>query len=407
MPAVLQSNLQWVKSSAKIRLGNDYVYGGMYSPTRLGQGCDCSGIAGWGLQALTIGPQNMPLDGNGNWLHTVSTENWPFDYSTGSPAAAGTVGPYGTIAVGSDLSQIPADAACTVNIMHGGGGVDSHMNLVLADGTIVESNGNAGSCTNGTGGNPSGAGLWTDHWFLPGPVSMITPPTQFYFDVSNNQWGGPAYTDAGKQQLISFLTAAKVASNVIGGLHKVTEGASFVDPYWNDFKTWCENPVDDFSWLGYHYVTLDDPAAQAGNFVQAGGGSWAMLDFEANSGNISNMWAVTDAFNRAGVDVSMLYLPDWYWQSIGSPDLSSLTSNQMALVASNYSGDSGLVPAASYASAGGNTAPGWGAYGGCLPTCLQFTNKALLGNVLVDLNAYNGFVTDLNALFTGAIFSAN
>jgi hypothetical protein len=418
MPAVLQSSMQWLLSNAQIRLGNPYVYGGMYSATVIGQGDDCSGDAGWGLQALTLGPQNMPLDANGNWIHTVNTESWGYNYDEGCPVDPGTVGPFGTIAI-ADPSDAPADAVAIVNIHHGGGGASSHMNLVLLPtNTILESNGGptaytdaskgqdgTGSCTNGTGGMESTNPYWTDHWYLPGPLLTVAPPTVFYADVSNNNWGGPTFTPTGAQQLTSFLATAKAMPEVLGVLHKTTEGANFVDPYWATFKGWCSDPANDFSWLGYHYVTLDDPTAQAANFVQAGGGQWVMLDHEQGSGGIDQFWAVTQAFNNAGVSVSMGYIPKWYWQQIGSPNLATLTSNQIALVASNYSGNANLDPIASYDSAGGNNAPGWAPFGGCLPTALQFTNAAVIGGSLVDLNAYNGLGPNLNALFTGAIFT--
>jgi LysM domain len=168
--SVLQSSVNWVIAQAKARLGDEYVYGGVYSPTDLSQGADCSGVVGWVLEALTKTPANM------SWAHNVSTESW-------APGAApGTVGPYGTIAVAS-LADIPADAALTINIMHGGGGEDSHTNCVVPlpgslpyEGVIVESNGDYGSCTNGTGAYSANASLWTDHHFLPGPWIMDVAP---------------------------------------------------------------------------------------------------------------------------------------------------------------------------------------------------------------------------------------
>jgi hypothetical protein len=179
--SVLQSSVNWVLAEAKRRLGDNYVYGGSYSPTDPSVGGDCSGVVGWVLEALVNTPSNM------NWNHNVSTESWPFDYGSNTPAAPGTVGPYGTIAVAS-LSDIPADAALTINIMHGGGGEDSHTNCVIPlpgslpyEGVIVESNGGndgfpGGSCTNGTGAYPATASLWTDHWYLPGPWVEDVPP---------------------------------------------------------------------------------------------------------------------------------------------------------------------------------------------------------------------------------------
>lgn len=173
---VLQSSVNWVIAQAKERLGDDYEYGGVYSPDDIGQGADCSGVVGWVLEALVNTPAHM------SWAHVVSTESWHFDYGDNCPAEPGTVGPYGTIAVAS-LSDIPADAALTINIMHGGGGEDSHTNCVVPlpgsepyKGVLVESNGDYGSCTNGTGAYAADASLWTDHWYLPGPWVMDVAP---------------------------------------------------------------------------------------------------------------------------------------------------------------------------------------------------------------------------------------
>jgi len=162
MIEILQSSADWLKVQFGARLGDPYVYGGDYSPTDNSQGCDCSYVAGWALEALTKTPQLM------DWGHDVSTESWPYDYNNNVPAAPGTVGPYGTVAV-AQLSDIPPDAALTIDIMHGGGGEDSHMHVVL-QGMIMESNGDHGSCTNGTGAYESDASLWTDHWYLLGPA---------------------------------------------------------------------------------------------------------------------------------------------------------------------------------------------------------------------------------------------
>lgn len=390
---ILASSAHWVLAGARERLGNPYVYGGVYSPTDLREGADCSGVAGWVLEALTSTPRYM------SWAHVVSTESWYYDYPNNTPASPGSIGPFGTIAV-ADLGDIPADAALTVNIMHGGGGADSHMNVCL-NGTLIESNGSHGSCTNGSGAYPNDASLWTDHWYLPGPVvEGSTVSTLFYPDVSNVNWGGPAHTLSGAQSLLTFLASAKV-SGMAGVMHKVSQGSGFADPYWPAFRQWCEN--NDMSWLGYHYVDTSDPTAQAQNFTAHNGGAWAMLDFEGGAGNWSNFWAVVNAFNTAGVDISMAYVPQWYWSQIGQPDLSSLAANQISLVSSNYPGGSGPAGAI-YAQSGAAAGAGWLPYGGAKPTSWQFTDQANVGAFTVDANAYLGPGPNLNALFTGNIF---
>lgn len=184
---VTRANVEAGKGLLAPRLGDPYVFGGVWSPIDPKQGCDCSGAVGTELEIVTKGLAAA------NWTHVVSTESWHYDYNTDRPAAPGTVGPYGTIAVAS-LADIPADAVMTINIMHGGGGADSHMNCVL-DGLVIESNGNHGTCTTGTGAYASTDSLWTDHWYLPGPIledgTPVTvapePPDTMFADVSEFQ----------------------------------------------------------------------------------------------------------------------------------------------------------------------------------------------------------------------------
>jgi len=379
---ILESSVDWVLSEFKNRVGDPYVYGGVYSPDDDDQGCDCSGLVGWVLEALVNTPQKM------NWAHNVSTESWPYDYQNDCPAAPGTVGPYGTIAV-DDYTDIPADAALTINIMHGGGGEDSHTNCIL-DGVIMESNGDAGSCTNGTGGVGCDNREWTDHWYLPGPVVSDDAEPHFYVDVSNNNWRSV-------DELTGFLSQLN-GLGVSGVCHKVSEGNYYVDPYWQACRSWCEK--NDMSWLGYHYVTTNDAASQVAAFVGNNGGGNVMLDFENNSGDIGNFWNVVEAFNAANINVSMAYIPQWYWNQIGCPDLSYLTRNGIALVSSNYPGGlgDGNTPQDLYAIGGGNGGAGWASYGGCTPSVWQFTDQANVAGFSVDCNAYHG--SNLDQLFT-------
>ena len=198
---ISSSNVDYVFQQFDERIGDAYVYGGDYSQVDPSVGCDCSYCVGWVLEALTKGPAQM------SWAHNVSTESWPYDYATNTPAALGTVGPYGTITV-ANLADIPADAALIINIMHGGGGEDSHMNCVL-QGQILESNGNRGSCTNGNGGNPSTASLWTDHWYLPGPIegnTPVIPVVPLGLDYAGGRPGGTAIKAAGYSFVVRYLS---------------------------------------------------------------------------------------------------------------------------------------------------------------------------------------------------------
>lgn len=376
------SNTNWVLSQFCLRLGDPYVYGGDFSPTDLSQGCDCSYAVGWVLEGLVNGPDNM------SWDHNVSTESWPYDYSTNTPAAPGTVGPYGTIAVAT-VQDIPDNAALVINVMHGGGGVDSHINCVL-DGIILESNGDSGVCTIGTGGTASDSSEWTDHWYLPASTSSPVPSpsatTLYYPDVSNNNWSSTF-------ALTNFLSQL-APEGFAGVVHKVSEGDYYSDPYWSACQQWCQQ--NNLPCLGYHYVTTDSPDAQAAQWNSNGGGHNAMLDFEANSGDMNNFWAVVNAFNNAGVNIQLVYLPNWYWGEIGQPDLSALPANQIFLVSSNYPDGSGYASVV-YENSGGDTGRGWAPYGGCTPSAWQFTDSANVAGINVDCNAYLG--SDIRGLF--------
>ena len=217
--------------------------------------------------------------------------------------------------------------------------------------------------------------------------------TQFYPDVSNLQWDSD-------QDVINFLSQLH-AEGFAGVVHKVSQGSSYADPYWQTCRSWCEQ--NDLSWLGYCYVTTDDPDAQAEQFNANNGGPFAMLDFEYGAGDIDHFWDVVNAFNNAGVSVSMAYFPKSWWGRIGDPDLSYLAANQISLISANYPGGYGTASEL-YANVGGDGGPGWSPYGGATPTVWQFTDCASIAGLQVDCNAYNGPGPNLDALFTGNVF---
>lgn len=203
-------------------------------------------------------------------------------------------------------------------------------------------------------------------------------------DTSNNNFGSTAACLAFLSRLMpegfSFIE------------QKVSEGAYYKDPYWPVVKDWAQ--ANHFPCIGYHYVRADsDPDAQAACWNANGGGPFAMLDFEANSGDINTFWAVVKAFNRAGVQIALNYFPHWYWQQIGSPDL----SQSPPVISSSYIGSGG------YASSlyAGNDQRGFVGYGGATPSIWQFTDGALIGGLSVDCNAFEGTIDQLIALFGG------
>lgn len=142
--------------------------------------------------------------------------------------------------------------------------------------------------------------------------------------------------------------------------------------------------------MGYHYLRPGNEAAQAAVFCQqlaAAGGVPGMLDAEALAGDartatltVTGIHRFLDACASNGAHVPLLYLPRWYWQRMGSPDLSGLPM----LWASSY------VAGTGYASALYEhvTASYWTAYGNLPVAVLQFTDRATVAGQQIDADAY-------------------
>lgn len=207
--------------------------------------------------------------------------------------------------------------------------------------------------------------------------------TLFYPDCSNNNWSSA-------QDAIDFLQQL-VPEGFSGMCHKVSEGNYYEDPYWPTVKQWCQQ--NNLPLIGYHFVTTDDPASQAQTWRGNNGGSLAMLDWEDNGGDLSNLVSVVDAFKAAGITAQLGYYPQWYWRQQGAGSLSGLAN---ALVSSEYPGGSGYASTI-YANSGGNSGEGWAPYGGVTPAAWQFTDSADIAGVTVDCNAYLG--SDIAVLF--------
>ncbi|MFJ4653843.1 glycoside hydrolase family 25 protein [Nocardia sp. NPDC088792] len=176
---------------------------------------------------------------------------------------------------------------------------------------------------------------------------------------------------------------------------KVSEGDYFQDTTWPGYLSAAQ--AAGLPIIGYHYAIAScSPASQVRTFLGNAGGAQVMIDFEANSGTITDYWSLVDAFNAAGVQVVLSYLPAWYWQQIGEPDLSQVPG----LVASNFPGGSGYASSI-YLGAGGDAGPGWAPYGGSTPIIWQFTDSARVAGSSVDADAFRGSASELAAVLTG------
>lgn len=141
---------------------DSYVYGGTWDADDPSVGCDCSGLVTDILSACTHGPA-MPWD-----RENVSTETYRYK-GLGGPQP---VGPFSLVHVGS-FSDFPPEAVVRISLHHeGAGGPNSHMNC-WCDGTYMESNGDVGICTLGTGALAMSNSYWNDWWYLAGPIDGI------------------------------------------------------------------------------------------------------------------------------------------------------------------------------------------------------------------------------------------
>ena len=90
---------------------------------------------------------------------------------------------------------------------------------------------------------------------------------------------------------------------------------------------------------------------------------------------------------KLGAPIPLLYLPRWYWQRIGSPDLSGLPP----LWGSSYPSTQHATASELYELV---TPTRWASYGGLPVMVLQFAETALVAGKAIDANAYQGTPTD-------------
>jgi hypothetical protein len=175
---------------------------------------------------------------------------------------------------------------------------------------------------------------------------------------------------------------------------KTTEGTYYTDA---DYQAWRRQAAQlrkPFIW--YHFLSGESTSAQAAHTAANVGDSTlpGMLDAEPEgsySPSLAQIVAYIDAAIATGLNLRLIYLPRWYWEQIGSPDLSEISSRGVSLVSSQYPGGSGS-PAGIYP---GDGAAGWESYGGMTPLIYQFTNQASDGGQPLDYNAFRGTTAQL------------
>lgn len=202
-------------------------------------------------------------------------------------------------------------------------------------------------------------------------------------DISSYQSG----LDLSKLQHADFVIA------------KTTEGTYYSDGDYDGWRRQAAALNRPFMW--YHFLTNEATAPQI-TALRAHVGDprlSGMLDCEPGSNGIGPTLVQIMAFVRsahsAGLWLELVYLPHWYWQEIGSPDLRPLMALGVSLVSSFYTPGGGQ-PGALYR---GDTASSWDGYGNVTPMLLQFTNRATDGGMSLDYNAFRGTEAEFQSLF--------
>jgi glycosyl hydrolase family 25 len=170
---------------------------------------------------------------------------------------------------------------------------------------------------------------------------------------------------------------------------KATEGASFKDPAYSGFRDRASALKIPF--MGYHWVNTDSIASQAGNAHTVMGTTPCMWDAEAAGVTVPRLVDLTKQYRALGGVVHMVYLPHWWWfDHMGSPDLSPLAALDLHLVSSNYTAysDFGI---------------GWSPYGGMTPVQWQYSDNVSFNGKPVDFNAFKGTAEQYQALISGGI----
>lgn len=183
---------------------------------------------------------------------------------------------------------------------------------------------------------------------------------------------------------------------------KATESTWYIDPPYEGWRTSAKSLGMLFVW--YHFLVQGASASAQAAFTKAHIGDTSlpgMLDVETEGKSmptLADVLAYIDAARALGLRVKLVYLPRWYWQQIGSPDLTPLTARGVYVVSSAYPRSAKGGAAATYAADGGDNGEGWAPYGGVTPLIWQFGDDAPEDGRPNDINAFRGTVAQLEAL---------
>lgn len=193
---------------------------------------------------------------------------------------------------------------------------------------------------------------------------------------------------------------SEVAQTCAFGFEKVTQGTSYVNPYWATSKPAMAalGATKKFVPGAYLFLEAGNGAAQADFFHSKAGdlsGFMLVVDAEPTGSSNPKQADLNDVVQRLRTlypnHLIGGYAPEWYW---GTQPLIQFDW----LWASRYVNGSGS-PAALYTMVPSSW---WGNYGGRTVEVLQFSASSSVPGVAgsVDVSAYHGNVTELAALIT-------
>lgn len=172
---------------------------------------------------------------------------------------------------------------------------------------------------------------------------------------------------------------------------------------------------------GYHALSAGDQSSinrqvdyliERANVIGGVTSGWWMIDVEpfpeltsrGIAPRISDVFAFEARWHQVTNGYPLaIYLPHWYWQNLGSPDLSRLMG---PLVSSNYPVTATAPFLNLYSRDGGDSGPGWAAYGNKAPKLWQFCSSAAVPGVVgpCDVNAFKGTIEEFINIVTTANF---
>lgn len=176
-------------------------------------------------------------------------------------------------------------------------------------------------------------------------------------------------------------------------LIKVSEGSAYRSPAYPAQRDGAERA--GLVWAAYHFVTTDNPTAQATNCRAALGDPSVpvALDWENGGGDWRTFVAVLNAFRAAGLRPVLAYCPHWYWMAHGSPDVAA---TGLPLWSSHYPTTALGAAVAQFQAV---QDADWGGYGGARVALLQFSDSATgVAGHTVDCSAFRGTRDQLAAL---------